>query len=406
MDSRKAAGLLLLLMGSPATAWARTDKPAWVERSDANARLVLETLARFTPEEASSLGMAEQDEQTLDLAPGLVERTRAAMNQTRATLQTRLDAEKDANVRQDLRILVGALDEQLEDATLQERYLLHWVDAPQVMFLGLRELLQDDMPPERRAHALPRLRRYVGLEPGSTPLTQLAHARFEEGLARPERLGPVKRALEQSTIKSPTYVKGIRELFAQYKLEGAEPALAALEKQVEEDTRWRRSVVLPRAREDARLPPELYAFHLKQVGIDVPPEQLVSRARVAFMEIRAQMEALAPLVARAKGLPVTDAPGVLRALKKEQLGRGRLQAHYQKVTGELEKAIRKHRVVELPARPLVLRLASEAESAAHPAPYMQLPDFVGEDGRPGQFVLSLGEGKSGASDDFSFGAAA
>ena len=55
-------------------------------------------------------------------------------------------------------------------------------------------------------------------------------------------------------------------------------------------------------------------------------------------------------------------------------------------------------------------LASEGESAAHPAPYMQLPEFVGPEDRPGQFVLSLGpargQGEDGPSDDFSFGAAA
>jgi hypothetical protein len=95
-----------------------------------------------------------------------------------------VEVEKDPNVRQDLRILVHAVEEGLQDSTLQERYLLHWVDAPQVMFLGLRELLQDDVSPERRAHALPRLRRYVGLEPGSAPLTRLARARCDRSESR------------------------------------------------------------------------------------------------------------------------------------------------------------------------------------------------------------------------------
>ncbi|ATB36932.1 hypothetical protein CYFUS_002347 [Cystobacter fuscus] len=410
MDSRRIAGLVLCLMASTAPARPQAGKPEWMARSDANARVLLDLLARFDPEDASALGMTGRDEQVMDLGPGVAGRKRAAMTQAKATLEQRLEAEKDPNVRQDLRILVDAVDEAIQESTLQERYLLHWVDAPQVMFLGLRELLQEDVPPERRAHALSRLRRYVGLEPGSTPLTHLARARFEEGLAHPERLGPVKPALERAMSEAPTYVRGIRELFTEYKLEGAEPALAALAKQVEEDARWRREVVLPRAREDVRLPPELYAFKLRQMGIDLPPEQLVRRAQVAFVELRAQMAALAPLVAKARRLPATDTLGVLRALKKEQLGRERLEGHYREVLGELEKSITKHRVVELPPRPVVMRMASEAESAAHPAPYMQLPDFVGGSGRPGQFVLSLGSSKAGGqegpSDDFSFGAAA
>ena len=59
---------------------------------------------------------------------------------------------------------------------------------------------------------------------------------------------------------------------------------------------WERAQVLPATREDFRLPPELYAFRLKQVGIDIDPQLLIQRAQVEYMETRAAMQALAPVV--------------------------------------------------------------------------------------------------------------
>ena len=61
------------------------------------------------------------------------------------------------------------------------------------------------------------------------------------------------------------------------------------------------------ARTDTRLPPELYANQLKQVGIDIDPQLLIQRAQLEFMETRAAMQQLAPLVAKDKGIKVADA---------------------------------------------------------------------------------------------------
>src|SRR3546814_9734080 len=79
--------------------------------------------------------------------------------------------------------------------------------------------------------------------------------------------------------------------------EGAQPALDALAKQLTDYETWARTTVLSEARTDAMLPPELYAFQLKQFGIDIDPQLLIDRAQVEFMETRAAMAQLAPLVA-------------------------------------------------------------------------------------------------------------
>ena len=129
-----------------------------------------------------------------------------------------------------------------------------------------------------------------------------------------------------------------------------------------------KSEVLPRAREDFRLPPELYAFRLEQIGIDIPPAELAAKAHLAFAEIQGQMQALAPEVARERKLPSTDYRDVIKALKKEQLVGPAILTHYQDRLKQIEEIISVKQILSLPARAARIRIATEAESAATPRP--------------------------------------
>jgi len=130
------------------------------------------------------------------------------------------------------------------------------------------------------------------------------------------------------------------------------------------------------------------------------------------VEIRNEMRAIAPLVAKEKGLSVTDYRDVLRALKKDQIVGEAILPHYQERLAALEEIVRKERVVTLPTRPAQIKLASEAESAAQPAPNMRPPRLLGNTGERGTFMLPLRVPTTGAAgsevkayDDFTFGAA-
>jgi uncharacterized protein (DUF885 family) len=168
--------------------------------------------------------------------------------------------------------------------------------------------------------------------------------------------------------------------------------------------------VLPLARDDFRLVPEQYAFRLKGFGIDIDPQLLIQRAQVEFMQTRAAMQALAPVVAQARGLKPGDYRDVIRQLKTQTIPNDKLEASYKDVNTQLEAAIRKERVVDVPNRPMIMRLASAAESAAQPAPHMQPPPMIGNTGEQGQFVLPIGNpaagGKAEVYDDFNHPAAA
>lgn len=388
---------------------APAEKP-WVTASNAHTLEVLKAQAVFEPEGASGAGLSQYDGLAIDIGPDINARSIAASEKLLAQLRQKLAAEKDGNVRQDLQILISSIEDDIVGTRLSEKYNLPWFDVPQFVFGNIQSLLDKQIPEARRGKALELLQRYTGVYPGSTSVFEQAKARYEEKLATPGLLGPVKGRVAQSLTNVPTYIKGIRELFAEYGIKGGEPALDAMEKQFNDYVAWVNAKVLPRARDDFRLPPELYAYRLKRVGIDIDPRTLIERAQLEYMETRAAMQALAPVVAKAKGLNATDYRDVIRQLKKDTIPNEQLEARYKDVNTALEAAIAREGVVSLPKRPMVMRLASEAESAAQPAPHMQPPPLIGNTGEQGQFVLPVGNpaasGKGEAYDDFNFPAVA
>ena len=386
-------------------------RPKWIAQSDANAQVLLQVIARFAPESAGQIGVTGLDEQVLDLQPRLEERTEAATREALAELERRRAAETDPLVRQDLDILVHSATESLEGDALSRKYELPYFDVPLTIFRGLQGLLDDQVAADRRAAAVVRLRKYAGDLPGTTPITVLAEARFKERAKGAALLGPPRAEVEKNLGNTRFYLDGIEKLFQKYGLSGYEAPLAKLRAQVEAYDAFVRRDVLPRSRTDFRLPPELYAFRLKSYGVEMAPQALADRARVSFVEIRNEMRALAPLVAREKGLTVTDYREVLRALKKDQIVGEAILPHYQQRLAALEEIVRRERVVSLPTRAAQIKLASEAESAAQPAPNMRPPRLLGNTGERGTFVLPLRVPTSGpagsavqAYDDFTFDA--
>ena len=137
------------------------------------------------------------------------------------------------------------------------------------------------------------------------------------------------------------------------------------------------------------MPPDVYAYTLEQVGVDMPPEQLAALARASFDEIQSEMMVLAPKVAKEKGIQATDYRDVIRALKKDQWEGSNILPNYEKRVAEIEDIIRQARLVTLPARPMKIKLASEAESADMPGPNLVAPPRINNTGETGVFVLPL-----------------
>src|SRR5258708_37647374 len=98
--------LVLALLLIAARVWAQSP-PEWVKKSNQNSQLLIAVLARYTPEQASSMGAPGIDEQISTSALDEPERLRKDTAAARDELEKRLAAENDPLVRQDLDILIA-----------------------------------------------------------------------------------------------------------------------------------------------------------------------------------------------------------------------------------------------------------------------------------------------------------
>ncbi len=380
----------------------------WVVRSNENARMALAPTVRFSPEGAASLGIEGHDEGIADMGPNLYERQQEAARGVLAELKKRRAAEKDPLVAQDLDIMIRATEEGIHSAELNRKYRLPYINVVQMVFGSMRSLLDDQVAEKRRPAALVRLRKYTGLEKGFEPVTALAERRTRERLDVAGLIGPPKDQVEKDLANAPLMLEGIGQLFAKYKIDGYQEPLAKLKEQVAGYSDFIRKEILPRARTDFRLPPELYADNLKNYGVDIPPTELAAIAHKAFSELQAQANTVARKVAKEKGIQAKDYREVIRALKKDQLTEGQILDHYKTRIAQIEDIVRREKLVTLPSRPARMRVATKAESASQPAPHMRPPRLLGNTGESGEFVLTTSNPNAapGAQmDDFTFAAA-
>lgn len=401
--SRTLLGTLLLAaLSLPAVA----AEPAWVTKSNENAKVLLNVLAKYSPEGASNLGVDGYDEQITDMSRDQFEPNNRDLRAAIAELQKRMRSETDPKVKQDLQILIDKAQDSITTNTLQRKYFMPFDDLTGMIFGVVRSTLDPRIPKARQQTLLVRLDKYAGLAKGYRPVTDLARERLQERLrANKNLLGPYKGEVEQALNDGPTLLKGMRELLAKSELKGWESRFDTLEKQLTAYNAHLKADVLPRTRTDHKLPPEVYADNLKNFGVDIGPQEMIAKALTSFAEIRNQMQITANLIARERNLPDADYRAVMLALKKQQIPTDQVMPLYAERLAALEAAVREHHVVTLPTRKAAIRLASMAENAAQPAPHMSPPRLIGNTGEYGEFVLTTGmppdaSGKRLVFDDF------
>ena len=378
-------GLLVFLAGtSPILA----DEPDWVEKSNEHARIVLDVLAEFSPEGAGSFGVDGLDEEISDLGPGVYERGLHASRDVLASLRKRLEAENDSKVRQDISILIKSVEDNIRSAELNRANMLPYYNISQTVFYGVRGLIDAQIPRERYPAAVKRIEKYAGLAEGFEPITEQAKARTVERFEIAGLVGPYSGEVEQDLERAETFITGIEGLLAGTDLQGWEASYATLAGQLREYNDWVRAEVLPRARSDYRLPSALYEDALRNWGVDASPEELIEHATKGYLDIRNEMEALAPQIAAAKGWDTRDYREVIARLKAEgPIAGDKLLDHYHAVLRDLEEIIVREDILSLPDREAGIRIATAAETAALPAPHLEVPRMIGNTGEFPSFVL-------------------
>lgn len=380
----------------------------WVARSDAYTQPVLKDTGKYAPEESTDLGDESFDTDVADFKPREYERELADTEKRLADLRRQLPLEKDVKVHQDLEILIASREKKIASMKIAHQYLLDYVNVGEVVYGGLHALLDPRNKPERQQRALLRLKRYAGQEAGYTPLATLVRARSEERLSNKALIGPYIGEVEEGLNNNATYMDGIEQMFKKANITGWEADFAVLKTQVKAYDDWIRSRILPRARKDVRLPEAVYVNRLANVGVDIAPEQMIERASFDFQEVRDQMQVVANTIAARNHLAASDYRSVILELKKTSIAPDQLLPAYRDRLKDIEGIIRAHDLVTLPTRAANIRIATTAESAQSPAPFMNPPRLIGNTGEYGEFVIPLGNPNSKSKDkmnDFDFSAA-
>ncbi len=359
----------------------------WIEDSDKNAMLVLRSQASFQPESVASYGLTEFDGDVFDINANYGERQDANDRILLVELQSRLADEDHPKVRQDLEILIRSLHDEIETRRLDNKYMLPYFNMHRAMFGSFNALLDPRNDRERYAKALDRLRKYNGSEEGFEPMTELAKARSSERFEVAGLIGPYLGELQTDLADAPRFIAGIKSVFERAEITEWEEEFALLELQLSEYADWLTAEMLPRARSSNQLPAEIYANNLKTYGVRATPDQLIAEAQYGYQFIRSEMKALALRIAERRGWEDKRLVPVMRKLKEEQIPQDQILEVYKDRLAQIEEIIRREDIITLPERAASIRMATEAESAAIPAPFMSPPQLINNTGQFGEFVL-------------------
>jgi uncharacterized protein (DUF885 family) len=393
MMQRLTAAMLLsaFSLGVTSTQAIGADAPdkSWIEQSNAYTHMLLDVHLEHAPEEGSQQGLAKFDSRISNptLADELAERRQ--LEAVLAKITAARTTESNKHVQEDLEILRKAFDLQFREQDFELQREVPFDNASEMIFQGLRGLLDDQVVAERRPAAVTRLRKYAGMEDGYKPFTDILKQRALEQIAKPGVIYPSKDEVETELGRNSNYVDGIAALFKKYNLSDWNTPYAKLKTELADYDAWVRANILPKARTDFRLPPEKYVLKFEEYGIDIPPAQIAAMAHTAFAQYQAEMAPLAAQIAKANGYPSADYRAVIADLKKKQITGAAILPFYENRLHEIEKIIVAKNLVSLPSRPAIIRLATAAETAQQPAPHMVPPPFLHNTGQRGEFVLPL-----------------
>ncbi|HXJ16109.1 MAG TPA: DUF885 domain-containing protein [Candidatus Polarisedimenticolia bacterium] len=413
MKTIRRIGMLLaaVFLILPASAQAPQGN-SWIAVSNGYTNMLLSIAMKHQPVLGSRQGLSQYDPliQQPTLADEDEERQETA--QVLARLKSALANEKQPEVSQDLQIMIRKVELGFKLDDFARAHEVPFLNASAIVFEGVRTLLDEQTPSQRRLAAVSRLRKYAGLEPGYKPIADILKQRVMQQMAKPGMTYPTRVEIETELGRNSSYLDGIATLLSKYQLKGWQEPYEKLKNQLLDYDRWTKANVLPKARANFRLPPEEYALRLEDYGIDIPPDQVAAMAHQAFSDLQAEMKPIAAQIARQRHLPSNDYRDVIRELKKQQLVGDAILPFYQNRLRQIEKIIVEHHIVTLPDRPAGIRIATAAETAQEPAPHMVPPPFLHNTGQKGEFVLPLnippapGQSSAQRYDDFTFDAAA
>ena len=352
--------VIITLKVSPVTA----KSPDWVVRSNESADLLSKAIA------------AEDCQKKLAVSESLLEINstfrvcrQKSVHEAVQTLEQKLTQQKNTELRLDLEILLKFGREKLRSYRLEDKYRVPYINLSQVILDDLKSISNKSESLSKQQEAiLTKLKQYAGFEPGKVALTLSLQQAIQAQLQKSEVALPSKDWLKKDLKNNAAQVNEIQTFLERKRVPDYELAFAQLKTQLFDYETFIRREVLSKTEQNFRLPTELYIFNLTEHGIETPIEEVIQQAHDAFIEVQRQMEAIAPQIARKRGLKVFHYRDVIQVLKQEQLSAKDTLRLYQKRAKELETIIKREHLVTLPKDKFHIRLATAQETRNFPVP--------------------------------------
>jgi len=267
-----------------------SENKEWVIKSNSYTKILIDIDEKYSPEFGSQEGLAFYD--TPIGVPTLANINAARKDKEQAVILLKDAKQKETNlkIRQDLDILTNNTELNFRQEDFELNKEVPFFNPSSTIFDGMKTLLDEQTPVERRKAAIIRLRKYAGLQSGYQPLTAILKERTMQQMKKADMIYPAKQKMEVILSHNGSMVDGIQELFVKYKISGWEEPYAVIRKQLQEYDQWIKDNVLPKGRTDFRLPPDKYKLALEEYGIDIPPAEIAKMAHAAFTDIQEQMK--------------------------------------------------------------------------------------------------------------------
>jgi hypothetical protein len=398
---------LLLLASCTSTRPVTKSVPPWIAESNKVATEYTRAYGELVPEQASDLGFDEFSARVTCFQVDSDSKMLGFLAQWNTRLNALESGAVNSEVKTDLRILRSALADYAQGIRLDQKYRsVDFTPVARVAFERLRKQINEQSNPQQRAAGGARFQQYVFPPKGCLALADYGVQRIryqEQRAGKLSKLYPARSEIELYLEEVPTYLEEIKSLLAQSGHRGWEPTFAKFSQQVKAHDDFVRAEILPKAKTDFALPPEIYQHILRGVGVDDAPRAIAQRARRDFKKVYAEFARLAKVVAAERGFADSTPPAVIRELKKMQItDPAELRTAYLKNDQRLQELIVRHDLVTLPRAPLQIRIAGDAESKVIPSPHLLAPVLVGNTGQRPEFVIPSAPGGKMLYDDFSY----
>ena len=204
----------------PASAAEPPAVPSWIAVSNNYANRLLAVEMKHSPEIGSNQGLSQFD--ALASQPSLADEDQERQETERVLRQFKgaLAESQPKEVAQDLEIMIRHIELGFREQDFERAHKVPFLNASGDVFGGLRILLDEQTPSERRSAAVIRLREYAGLAPGYKALTEILKRRVREQMAKPGVTYPLRTEIETELGRNSNYIEGIAALLEKYNLTG------------------------------------------------------------------------------------------------------------------------------------------------------------------------------------------